>query len=217
MTTKVKALPAKSNIDELRIKGEEGKSEKRQIAEAGLSESILNSVTARKFNRVTIGETDLNETIHAMKEKIAKVNNGDLSTLEATLTAQTVSLNAIFNEMARRAAANMGEYMSATETYMRLALKAQSQCARTVEVISNMKNPPIVYAKQMNVANGNQQVNNVANASIPSHTEKTINLHSELLEVNNGSKKMDGRTAKATITKDKAMATVDKVYRRKNC
>lgn len=214
MTTKLKALPAKSNIDELRIQGEEGKSEKRQIAEAGLSESILNSVTARKFNRVTIGETDLNETIHAMKEKIAKVNNGDLSTLEATLTAQTVSLNAIFNEMARRAAANMGEYMSATETYMRLALKAQSQCARTIEVISNMKNPPIVYAKQMNVANGNQQVNNAANTNIPSHTGKTINLQSELLEVSNGSKKMDGRTAKTTITKDNAMATVDKVYRR---
>lgn len=214
MTTKVKALPAKSNIDELRIKGEEGKSEKRQIAEAGLSESILNSVTARKFNKVTIGDTDLNETIYVMKEKIAKVNTGDLSNLEATLTAQTVSLNAIFNEMARRAAANMGEYMSATETYMRLALKAQSQCARTIEVLSNMKNPPIVYAKQMNVANGNQQVNNVANPSIPSHTGKTINLQSELLEVSNGSKKMDGRTAKAAITKDNAMATVDKVYRR---
>lgn len=214
MTTKVNTLPAKSNINELRIKGEEGKSEKRQIAEAGLSESILNSVTARKFNKVTIGDTDLNETIYAMKEKIAKVNAGDLSNLEATLTAQTVSLNAIFNEMARRAAANMGEYMSATETYMRLALKAQSQCARTIEVISNMKNPPIVYAKQMNVANGNQQVNNGANTNIPSHTGKTINLQSELLEVSNGNKKMDGRTAKAAITKDNAMATVDKVYRR---
>lgn len=214
MTTKVNALPAKSNKDEIRIKGEAGKSEAQQIAEAGLSESILNSVTARKFNKVTIGDTDLNETIYAMKEKIAKVNAGDLSNLEATLTAQTVSLNAIFNEMARRAAANMGEYMSATETYMRLALKAQSQCARTIEVISNMKNPPIVYAKQMNVANGNQQVNNGANMNIPSLTGKTINLQSELLEVSNGNKKMDGRTAKAAITKDNAMATVDKVYRR---
>lgn len=214
MTTKVKTLPVKSNIDEIRIKGEAGKSEKRQLAEAGLSESILNSVTARRFNKVTMGETDLNETIYAMKEKIAKVNAGDLSNLEATLTAQTVSLNAIFNEMARRAAANMGEYMSATETYMRLALKAQSQCARTIEVISNMKNPPIVYAKQMNVANGNQQVNNGVNPNLSSHAEKTINLQSELLEANNGSKKMDSRTAKATITKDNAMATVDKVYRR---
>lgn len=214
MTTKVKTLPVKSNIDEIRIKGEAGKSEKRQLAEAGLSESILNSVTARRFNKVTMGETDLNETIYAMKEKIAKVNAGDLSNLEATLTAQTVSLNAIFNEMARRAAANMGEYMSATETYMRLALKAQSQCARTIEVISNMKNPPIVYAKQMNVANGNQQVNNGVNPNLSSHAEKTINLQSELLEANNGSKKMDSRTAKATITKDNAMATLDKVYRR---
>lgn len=216
MTTKVKALPTKSKIDELRILGEEGKSEKRHIAEAGLSESILNSVTARRFNKVTMGDTDLNETIYAMQEKIAKVNEGDLSGLEATLTAQAVSLNSIFNEMARRAAANMGEYISATETYMRLALKAQSQCARTIEVISNIKNPPIVYAKQMNVANGNQQVNNVANANLPSHTEKTINLQSELLEVNNGSKKMDSRTTQATIPKDKAMAAVDKVYGRKN-
>jgi hypothetical protein len=207
MTTKVKALPTKSNIDELRIIGEAGKSEKRQIAEAGLSESILNSVTARRFNKVTMGDTDLNETIYAMKEKIAKVNEGDFSGLEATLTAQTVSLNAIFNEMARRAAANMGEYMSATETYMRLALKAQSQCARTIEVISNMKNPPIVYAKQMNVANGNQQVNNGSSPNA-THTEKTINQSNELLTKGNHAT-MDSSGTATTSGINQNMATVE--------
>jgi hypothetical protein len=52
------------------------------------------------------------------------VQSGDLSAVEATLTAQAAALNAIFSELARRAALNMGEYLPATETYLRLALKA---------------------------------------------------------------------------------------------
>lgn len=213
MTAKKKTLaPVKQNPNVIAIIKVEGKSEKRQIAEAGLSESILNSVTARRFNKVTMGDTDLNETIYAMKEKIAKVNEGDLSGLEATLTAQTVSLNAIFNEMARRAAANMGEYMSVTETYMRLALKAQAQCARTIEVLANMKNPPIVYAKQMNVANGNQQVNNGSSPNA-THTEKTINQSNELLTKGNHAT-MDSSGTATTSGINQNMATVETLDRR---
>jgi len=74
----------------------------------------------------------------------------------------------------------MGEYIKAAETYMRLALKAQSQCARTIEVLAAMKNPPVVFAKQANISHGHQQVNNGTNATnthTPAHTEKTINSH----------------------------------------
>jgi hypothetical protein len=70
-----------------------------------------------------------------------------------------------------------------------------------------MKNPPIVYAKQANISHGNQQVNNGGNPNA-THTEKIINQPNELLEANNGSQKMDGRTAQTAIPKDKAMATV---------
>ena len=68
--------------------------------------------------------------------------------------------DAIFNELARRAALNMAEYPNATEIYLRLALKAQSQCRATLETLAAIKNPPIVYARQANVTTGPQQVNN---------------------------------------------------------
>jgi hypothetical protein len=57
------------------------------------------------------------------------------------LVAQAASLNSIFTELARRAGLNMGEYIGATESYMRLALKAQAQCRATIETLAAMKNP----------------------------------------------------------------------------
>jgi hypothetical protein len=50
------------------------------------------------------------------------------------------------------------------EANMRMALRAQAQCARTIEVLSALKNPPVVIAKQANVTTGPQQ-NNFGTAS----------------------------------------------------
>jgi hypothetical protein len=43
---------------------------------------------------------------------------------------------------------------------MRLGLKAQSQCRATLETLAQIKNPPVVIARQANIAQGPQQVNN---------------------------------------------------------
>src|SRR5450830_1625704 len=110
MTTKKKTLAAKANPNTVQITHDKAKTKDRQFAEIGLSAVTLNSVTARSFTKHQMGETDLTETISVMREKVSKVNTGDLSELEATLTAQSVALDAIFNELARRAALNMGEY-----------------------------------------------------------------------------------------------------------
>lgn len=215
MTTK----PIKKKVDKpimrdpntLQVSARKGDSEVRLLAETSLSTTTINAVTARSFSKV-VGVTDLTETINVMRDKVIKVNDGDLTELEATLTAQTVTLDTMFNELARRAVANMGTHMQVTESYMRLALKAQSQCARTIEVLANMKNPPIVYAKQMNVANGNQQVNNGNNLTTthaPAHTGKIINPPNELLsEMNNAT--MDTSGTATTSRTDKAMAAVEK-------
>lgn len=66
--------------------------------------------------------------------------------------------------LARRAHMNMDKYLDATDRYMRLALKAQGQCRATLETLANLKNPPVVVARQANIANGPQQVNNTMNA-----------------------------------------------------
>ena len=212
MTDKKKtATKNKSNV--MQIMQEKGKSPERQLAEMSLSAPVLNAVTTQTFSQNMMGEINITEAVSVMREKVSNVNAGNLNDLEATLTAQTVSLDTIFNELARRSALSMGTNMQVTESYMRLALKAQSQCARTIEVLSAMKNPPVVFAKQANISHGHQQVNNGMQQAMPTHAEKTIILHTELLEVNNGSEKMDSRATQATIPKDKAMATVAAQHR----
>ena len=213
MTNKKKEVTTnKSNV--MVIKEEKGKSKERQIAELSLSAPILNAMTTLSFTQKMMGEIDLTEAVDVMREKVSNVNAGNLNEMEATLTAQTISLDAMFNELARRAVANMGNNIPVTESYMRLALKAQSQCTRAIEVLAAMKNPPVVFAKQANISHGHQQVNNgTSPANTLTRTEKTINQPNELLEANNGSEKMDKRTTNTTIPKDKAMAAVDKIDR----
>jgi hypothetical protein len=200
--------PAKRNANTLQVANDVGKSKERKLAEVKLSAETANAITACSYRKSSMGEIELTEAISVMRENVSKVNAGDLTELEGTLTAQALSLDAMFNEMARRAALNMGEYMQATESYMRLALKAQAQCARTIEVLAGMKNPPVVFAKQANISHGHQQVNNETNTHSPAHTGKTINQQNELLSEDNHAT-LDTCGTGATSGTDKAMAAVE--------
>ena len=222
MTVKEKA-PSKKLITKpkdkytLAMKREEGKTEEKQFAEIVLSTTNRNTLTALRFAKGTIdGDVNLLDAVTVMRESTAKVNNGDLKSLESTLTVQATSLDAIFNHLALRAHA--ADTLPKLEVFMRLALKAQAQCARTIEVIATMKNPPVVFAKQANISNGNQQVNNGnLPINVATHAGKTINPSNELLEVTqHGSTKMDIRTATRAGDKDHKMATMEAVDRRKN-
>lgn len=170
----------KQKTQTLNIKNDKGKSDQRKMAEVQLSPTILNTVTTQCLTKSIIGEVDLTEAIEVMKEKSDKIIAGDLSELESTLSAQVVSLNAIFTTLARRS--TNCEYLNQMETNLRLALKAQAQCARTVEVLAAMKTPPIVFAKQANIAHGHQQVNNGVQPA--THAGKNIDSSNELLSEN---------------------------------
>jgi len=204
MTAKKKAkAPNKSSPHNLKVTTEKGKNEERKLAEVQLSPTILNTITTQSFLKTFAGDIDLTEAVTVMQEKSEKIIAGDLSELESTLTAQIVSLNAIFSTLARRSASN--EYVSQMEINMRLALKAQAQCARTIEVLSTLKNPPVIFAKQTNIAHGHQQVNN---GNQPAHTGKTINSSNELLSEGNNAT-LDTRGTTETIRADSNMAAVE--------
>ena len=75
--------------------------------------------------------------------------------------AQAVTLNTIFARCAVQASRNLeGQHLEGTERYLRLALKAQSQCRTTIETLAIVKNPTTIFARQANIAAGPQQVNN---------------------------------------------------------
>jgi hypothetical protein len=129
------------------------------VARAVLNPAVGAAATLAQYGK-SDGDLDLLALVESLAEVTRANNKGDLRRGEAMLTAQAHTLDAIFNHLAQRAAANMGEYLGATESYLKLALRAQSQCRATWEALLAIKNPPVVYARQANIAQGHQQVNN---------------------------------------------------------
>lgn len=123
---------------------------------------------------------EVNALARELSAQITAVNNGDLKRAEGMLIAQAHTLDELFNGLVRRSSSNMNEYLQAAEIYMRLALKAQSQCRATLETLATIKNPPIVYARQANVTTGPQQVNN--GIPVPSRAGNTENPPNKILE-----------------------------------
>lgn len=137
------------------------------LAAGGL---VANAALVVTYAAAELGELSLNDMVASLRETGNAVNDGDLNGVERMLSAQAVSLNAIFGELARRSALNMGTYLDTTERYMRLALKAQGQCRATLETLAAIKNPPVVFARQANISNGPQQVNNGVSSDSRSST-----------------------------------------------
>lgn len=153
----------------------------------------------------TLGAQSVQDLMQPLQENIKAIEGGDLASADAMLICQANALQTIFTELSRRAAANMGEYMGAMETYLRLALKAQAQCTRTLEVLAAIKNPPVVFAKQANIAHGHQQVNNA-----PVRVEN-VKGENELLEDQHAA--MDSRTTQAASLADTELETVATLHR----
>lgn len=127
------------------------------------------------------------------------------------LVTQAHSLNLIFSECLRKSAVNASEYFEASQRYFAMALKAQNQCRMTLETLSNIKNPPVVYAKQANIANGPQQVNN---GTMPSRAraEENQNPPNKLLEQGH-EQRMDATAQGATGCSNPDMEALAEVNR----
>lgn len=201
---KTKPTPAPeptSKSRRLEIIGRPGTTEDRLIADLVAEGEATNASTALRFVHADHGELSLTDMVKALHTHGEAINRGDLSAAERMLNSQAVALNAIFGELARRAALNMGTHLGATESYMRLALKAQSQSRATVETLAAIKNPPVVFARQANIAHGPQQVNNGAEPQAPpaiARTEETASAPTELLEDRtDGCTQLDPRAAPA--------------------
>ena len=145
---------------------------------------VANAAVVMKQFCSPFGEQDLSSLVTALSEATGQIEAGNLTPVEAMLFNQAHTLQAIFMNLARRAAANMGEHMSATESYMRLALKAQSQCRATLEALATIKNPPTVFARQANINNGGQAMGGASPAPAPARENQPE--PNKLLEASHG-------------------------------
>lgn len=196
----------------------EGDPKRREQLLAGLTaEGLLtNAVLMQSYSSKMAGDIGITEAVQALRVSIAEVNRGDLRSAETVLVGQAAALNAMFAELARRAALNMGEYMDAADKYMRLALKAQSQCRATLETLAVIKNPP-VFAKQANIAHGPQQVNNGSfenSTPAPAHAGENGSQQTKLLEDgHDGGTHMDIGAAAAAARGNSAVEALAPVNR----
>ncbi len=149
---------------------------------------------------------DVPELVNCLREQAATVNGGNMAQAEAALMNQATALQSLFARLIERGMS--AEYMDHYETHLRLALRAQAQCRATLETLATIKNPPVIYARQANIANGPQQVNNGATAhAAPSQIEQP-----ELLEATHG-ERLDPGAAQAPSRSNPAMATVEAIDR----
>ena len=185
-----------------------GRLKPEQTPEAATAEMTVegvghNVVTAAEFSKCFYSEPDLTELMVAQTLAIEAVHKGDLKGAEALLSAQAGTLNAIFTNMAFQS--YKAKIFDHADRYMRLALKAQSQCRATCETLAVLKNPP-VFARQANIASGAQLVNN-GTIQQPSRAGNLETGQIELLEQEHG-ERLDLGSAGTAGAGDKALATV---------
>ncbi len=184
-----------------------------EIYRTAIRPAVLAGLTVLDWNELCVGDDALPAVVEELQRQSAAVSKGDLSRLEGMLTSQAHTLDAIFNRCARGAFKNMGKFPEAFERYMRMALRAQSQCRSSIEAIGELKNPKsFAVIAQANVAHGPQQVNNIAPQARASEDQDP---KFRVLEAGNR-ERVDTSAACTPIESDSTMATVGALDRSKD-
>jgi hypothetical protein len=153
-------------------------------------------------------EIDAPTMLATLCDEAAAVQRGDLTRAEAMLMNQASALQALFVRLSEKAMAQT--HMPNLEGFMRMALRAQSQCRVTLETLAGIKNPPIVYARQANVTTGPQQVNN----GIPA-PPLAREIESERTQLSGGSHELlpDARASGQASRANPALETLGEIDR----
>jgi hypothetical protein len=198
---KKKQSSTKENATEL---SDEKKANKAKVlAQVAIRPSANAAAVIAEYGK-TFEDQDVSELMEELIISMDDINKGDLKRCENMLLGQAYALQSIFMNLSRKA--NIQEHMKNIDAFLRLALKAQSQCRATLETLAAIKNPPVIFAKQANISSGHQQVNN---GIPPTHTGKNKFSPNELLEAHDGSTTLDTGTTGKTSIDDMAMATVE--------
>ena len=210
-----KRKPAKKrDPNQITVAGKPNEDKAVAVARMVLRPTVQAAVTLKEYGKY-YGDLDLSGLIDGLTAQTKAATEGDLGRGEAMLAAQAHTLDAIFNNLARRAI--NAEYMDNFDRYLKLALRAQSQCRATWEALATMKNPPMIgYVGQANIAHGPQQVNNApSTADDASRAPENADLQSKLLKERDD-ERLDIGAASAAGQADPAMAPLGAVDRAKD-
>jgi len=221
--SKAKAKPAATDPNALPVTRTPQQTGEQAFARTALRPAINGAIVVKAYQGNLLGkDVDLSELVQGLSDSCKRVNDGDLSTLEAMLVSQATALQTIFTSLARRA--QLQEHQKHLESFLGLALKAQAQSRATISALVDLKNPrQATFVKQANIANGPQQVNNGVGADGSAHVhghahaEKSAPEQNKLLEADHRQPggRMDTRAAQAAERGNQAVETVEPVHRAK--
>lgn len=134
----------------------------KAVARKVLDPGFRHAFTAASFGGKVLGDTIQHPGLMDYLDHLLKMGDnaeaGDLALASRLLASQAITLDAMFTELARRAAINMGEYLEASEKYGRLALKAQSNCRATLDALAKLHQPREQTVRHVHVNEGGQAV-----------------------------------------------------------
>ena len=151
---------------------------------------------------------DTDELLKVLRVQAEIVNDGNLARVEWMLLSQATALQSLFSRLVERGMT--ADLLPHFESFMRLALRAQAQSTRTLEVLATVKNPP-VFAKQANIAQ-QQQVNNGPAVPAVTRAQNPASAQSKLLEPL-PDERLEFGTQGAASGPDSPLATVGTVHR----
>lgn len=168
--------PKDSNLDKFTLTHIPEQDDLKTTTEFFLSQSAIGASTVKVLNfngSIPNDSISLEYTKMLLEKAFERVRDGDLAILEEMLLGQAFALNMAFNSLSARATRQLD--ISTMQMLMNLCFKAQNQSRATIDSLIRLKQPSNTqFIKQANIAQGHQQVNNLA--------EKNITPQNELLE-----------------------------------
>ena len=173
----------------------------------GTANNALVMIRAQQVDAGIVGLQDLPNLVDLLREASEKIQSGDPRLIEAMLMNQAISLQAIYTNLTTFALQRVG--CEDFESCIRIALRAQKQCRVTLDSLTAVRKPAVVFAKQANFANGHQQVNNRAGP----RPRKTKISQNKLME-NSGeeSSRLVPRATEKTVVGHSKVAALGKVH-----
>lgn len=162
MARKSKAAHEMQPNNVLKVPKKDGESDSLATARVVMEADFRHGIAAAQILKTQFGSIEFapgfGDYADVIGEKSDAAAKGDLAFASRMLAAQAVTLDTIFGEMARRMALNMGEYLGATETYARIAMKAQAQSRATLEALAKLHQPREQTVRHVHVNEGGQAV-----------------------------------------------------------
>lgn len=143
------------------VEGKDEKERDQRMADLALAPGLRHAAIASGFaNGLMNGtqELPMPARMKVLGEAMAKGREGDKALASEMLAAQAIVLDAMFTEMAHRAASNLGRYGDAVERYGKLALKAQANCRATLEALAKLHQPREQTVKHVHVNEGGRAI-----------------------------------------------------------